>query len=60
MIVLDSLKTVIIFHKKYENIIINKAYQEMAEYYDTVIIPARVKKPKDKASVKSSVGILTT
>ena len=60
MIVPDNLKTGIISHKKYEDIIINKAYQEMAEYYDTVIIPARVKKPKDKASVESSVGILTT
>lgn len=47
MIVPDNLKTGIISHKKYEDIIINKAYQEMAEYYDTVIIPARVKKPKD-------------
>ena len=60
MVVPDNLKTGIISHKKYEDIIINKAYQEMAEYYDTVIIPARVKKPKDKASVESSVGILTT
>ena len=59
MIVLDNLKTGIISHKKYEDILINKAYQEMAEYYDTVIIPARVKRSKDKASVESSVGILT-
>ena len=47
MIVPDNLKTGVISHKKYEDIIINKAYQEMAEYYDTVIIPARVKRPKD-------------
>ena len=27
--------------------IINKSYHEMAEYYDTAVIPARVRKPKD-------------
>ena len=26
---------------------INKAYQEMAEHYDTAVVPARVRKPRD-------------
>ena len=36
---------------------LNKTYQEMAAYYGTVILPARVRKPKDKASVENAVLI---
>lgn len=32
----------------------------MADYYGTTIIPARVKKPKDKALVENTIGNLTT
>ncbi len=35
---------------------LNPTYQELAEHYATVIIPARVKRPKDKASVEHAVG----
>ncbi len=34
---------------------INRTYQEMAAHYGTVIIPARVRKPKDKSIVESAV-----
>ncbi len=34
---------------------INITYTKLAEYYNTVILPARVKKPKDKAVVESNV-----
>jgi len=34
---------------------INPAYQEMSEHYRTVIIPARVRKPRDKAKVENAV-----
>ena len=47
MFVCDNCKTAIISHKKYEDIIFNKAYYEMAEYYGTAIMPARVKAPRD-------------
>ena len=30
----------------------------MADYYDTTIIPTRVRKPKDKAAVEGAVGIV--
>jgi transposase len=33
----------------------NKAYQEMAEHYNTVILPARVKRPQDKPNVENAV-----
>lgn len=59
MCVCDNCKTAIISHKKYEDIIFNKAYYEMAEYYGTAIMPARVKAPRDKNSVEGSVGYLT-
>lgn len=36
---------------------LNKTYQEMAAYYGTIILPARVRKPKDKASVENAVLI---
>lgn len=36
---------------------LNKTYQEMAAYYGTVILPARVRKPRDKSSVENSVLI---
>ena len=32
----------------------------MAEHYGTAIVPARVKKPRDKASVESTVGDIST
>ena len=36
---------------------INLTYQEMAEYYGFTVIPARVRKPKDKAKVENGVLI---
>ncbi len=38
--------------------IINRSYEEMAEHYSTTIIPARAKKPKDKAKVEGGVLIV--
>lgn len=40
----------------YSDPVINRTYQELAEHYQTVIIPARVQKPKDKPSVEGTVG----
>ena len=36
---------------------LNRTYQEMAGYYGTVILPARVRKPKDRSSAENSVLI---
>jgi len=35
---------------------INKTYREMAEHYNTAVIPARIKSPKDKASAENAVS----
>ena len=34
---------------------VNPTYQEMAEHYGTVVIPARVRKPRDKAKAENAV-----
>lgn len=39
---------------------INKVYREMAEHYDTAIIPARVRRPKDKPSGEAAVSNIST
>ena len=50
----DNLKSGVIFSCRYEPGI-NLAYQHLADYYGAVVIPARVKKPRDKAKVESGV-----
>ena len=50
----DNLKTGVIKNTSSETVV-NKSYQEMAEHYGTAIIPARPRKPKDKAFVEGSV-----
>jgi len=59
ILVPDNLKTGITKHTRHE-IVVNKAYQELAEHYQTAVLPARVRSPKDKATVEGSVGIIST
>jgi len=59
MLVPDNLKTGVIKNTKAE-LILNRTYQEMAEYYGTAVIPTRVRAPKDKATVEGTVGIVST
>lgn len=59
IIVPDNLKTGV-EKPSASNPIINRTYQEMAEYYQAVIMPARVRKPKDKPSVEGTVGVIST
>ena len=40
--------------------VLNTTYHEMAEHYNTAIIPARVRKPKDKPNAEGSVGNIST
>ena len=37
---------------------VNRTYAEMAEHYDTAILPARPRKPRDKAKVEPAVLIV--
>jgi len=59
MLVPDNLKTGVIKNSNAE-LILNKTYQEMAEHYDTAILPTRVRSPKDKPTVEGVVGIVST
>ena len=59
LLIPDNLKTGVIANKKYEDPVLNKAYQEMADHYGITIIPTRVRSPKDKAAVEGSVGNIT-
>ena len=59
ILVPDNLKTGVIKNTRAE-LVLNKSYQEMAEHHGTAIIPARVRKPKDKAVVEGVVGNITT
>ena len=39
---------------------LNRNYQEMAEHYDTAIVPARVEHPKDKSLAEGTVKFAST
>lgn len=52
----DNPKTGVTKPCRYEPLI-HRSYQEMAEHYGTVIIPARPAKPRDKAKAETSVQI---
>ena len=54
----DNLKTGVISHGRTE-IVLNKAYNEMAEHYGTAVLPCRVRSPKDKAMVEGTVGVIS-
>ena len=55
----DNLKTGVDKASWYTPII-NKTYHELAEHYGTAVIPARVRKPKDKPNAEGAVGIIST
>lgn len=59
ILVPDNLKTGVDRIECYAPVI-NKTYHEMAEHYGTAVIPARVRKPKDKPTVEGSVGVIST
>ena len=58
MVVSDNLKSGITKACFYEPGV-NRAYAEMAEHYDTAIVPARPRKPRDKAKVEVAVQVAT-
>lgn len=60
LLVPDNLKTGVDSNKKYEDPVLNKSYQEMADHYGTTVIPARIRAPKDKAAVEGTVNTITT
>jgi transposase len=57
LLVCDNLKTGVTTPCRYEPDI-QRTYEEMATYYGTAILPARVVKPRDKAKVEVGVQIV--
>lgn len=54
-IVPDNLKTGVIKHPREGEVVLNDAYREMAAHYSAAVLPARIRKAKDKASVENTV-----
>lgn len=59
LLIPDNLKTGVSKNTRYETIL-NKSYAEMAEYYETAIVPARVRAPQDKSLAEGTVKFATT
>ena len=55
----DNCKTAVTKANYYDPKL-NPAYLDLARHYDIAVIPARVPKPRDKATVEGSVGWLET
>jgi len=53
----DNLKSAVIKASK-DLPQINKTFNELANYYNTIVTPARVRKPQDKAIVENSVKLI--
>jgi len=49
----DNLKSAVIKPERYEPEL-NRTYKDMADHYGCVIIPGRVRKPKDKAKAENA------
>jgi transposase len=54
IVVPDNLKTGITKPNYYEPGV-NLAYQDLAEYYQFAVLPARIKKPRDKGKIENGV-----
>lgn len=53
----DNAKTAVTKNTK-DELILNEQYRRMSEYYGCAIVPARPRRPRDKASIEMGVGII--
>lgn len=58
ILVPDNLKTGIV-KNGLDELIVNESYRRLSEHYRCAVVPARVRKPRDKAAVESGVGVIT-
>ena len=56
ILVPDNLKSGVTHPCRYEPDV-NPTYQDLAEHYSTAVIPARVRRPRDKAKAESAVFV---
>ena len=59
LLIPDNCKTATTSNTRYETVL-NRSYQELADHYGTAIVPARVRKPDDKAAAEGSVRFVST
>lgn len=59
ILVPDNLRTGVEKAHNYDPVE-NRSYREMAEHYSAAIVPARIRRPKDKAKVENAVGDIET
>ncbi len=60
MLVPDNCLTAVYHKGDWYTPALNTTYHELAEHYGTAIIPARVRKPKDKPNVEGTVNNVST
>lgn len=60
ILVPDNCKTAVIYNKGWYDQEVNNVYHEMAEHYNTAIILARIRVPKDKPNAEWSGGVIPT
>lgn len=59
-LICDNLKTGVVSHPREGEIVLTADYEALGQHYMTAIMPAGVKKPKQKASVEGTVGKVAT
>ena len=59
LLIPDNCKTATLSNTRYD-LILNRSYQELAEHYGTAIVPARVRRPKDKSSAEAFLRFAET
>ena len=59
LLIPDNCKTATTSNTRYETVL-NRSYQELADYYNTAIVPVRVRRPKDQSSAEASVRFAET
>lgn len=55
----DNCPTAVKKHSK-DELVLNSAYQDLEDFYDTIILPTPPRKPKGKATIESHVRFLET
>ena len=60
ILVPDNTKTAVIHNSSWYTQELNAVYHEMAEHYNTAIIPARIRAPRDKPVAEGAVGVIST
>lgn len=59
LLIPDNLKTGVTKNTRLDTII-NKSYAELADHYDTAIVPTRVRAPQDKSHAEGTVSYAST